>query len=217
MQPIHELYDILIKPLEYALPKPRQNCGGSAGRLIIVPDKDLYLVPFGLLKGEALGECLYERYQLLFAPSLQSLIPAASARKSRPPSRSSSRPPSRPNSATGNAVNSSSTGSTLQVKGHGRRGKRSASPGADSLGSLTDLGFKELADPLIVGNPAIPISAAQCNWQPLKGVEKENKAYRRSSPGHSYPGTRCIEGQTHEEVVRVRVHPSGYKLVVESL
>ena len=66
MQPVHELYNALIKPMEQALPK-------SVGHLTIIPDKELYLVPFSLLKGEGVNECLYERYHLQFAPSLQSL------------------------------------------------------------------------------------------------------------------------------------------------
>ena len=198
MQPIHELYDILIKPLEYALPKPKQYCGGSAGRLIVVPDKDLYLVPFGLLKGEALGECLYERYQLLFAPSLQSLIPpSVYSRRSRPPSR--------PNSAAG-----SSKLSSLQVKS---RHKRPTSPGGDSLGPPVDVGFKELADPLIIGNPAVPISAAQCSWQPLKGVEKETKLIAdllQVSPilGHSASKDRLLKKLSGSECIHIATNMS---------
>ena len=66
MQPVHELYNALIKPMEQALPK-------SVGHLTIIPDKELYLVPFSLLKGEGMNMCLYERFHLQFAPSLQSL------------------------------------------------------------------------------------------------------------------------------------------------
>ena len=66
MQPVHKLYNALIKPIEQALPT-------SVGHLTIIPDKELYLVPFSLLKGEGMNKCLYERFHLQFAPSLQSL------------------------------------------------------------------------------------------------------------------------------------------------
>ena len=73
MQPIIDLYDLLIHPVECALPRPPP---GSAyrGQVIIVPDKDLYLVPFSLLRGESKPEFLYQQFHLRFAPSLQTLV-----------------------------------------------------------------------------------------------------------------------------------------------
>ena len=134
IQPVHELYDILIKPVEYALPR---SGGRSVGRLTIIPDKELYLVPFSLLKGEGVNECLYKRFHLQFAPSLQALNDA-------------------------NVKNSST--SSLQVKAS----QHSLSPStpAGEPSSCTN------QEALVVGCPAVP---SNCNWQSLKGAEKEAK------------------------------------------
>ena len=160
MQPTHELYDILIRPLEYALPKPKCT-GGTSGQLIIIPDKDLYLVPFALLKGEGMSECLYQRFHLQFAPSLQSLLPQTP--KHSKVSRRITLANTTPRSTSPAIAN-------LQVKS---RQRRSISPLADEL-SVPKV-HNGSSSPLIVGNPAIPISAAQCNWQSMIGAEKEVK------------------------------------------
>ena len=162
MQPIHELYDILIRPLEYALPKPK-CMGGTGGQLVIVPDKDLYLVPFALLKGEGMSECLYERFHLQFAPSLQSLLPQTPR---------SSRVSRRTTIASTTPRNISPVISNLHMK---PRKRRSISPPENTLNASDIFTEPEKSTPLVIGNPAIPVSAAQCNWQSMIGAEKEAK------------------------------------------
>lgn len=165
MHPVHELYDILIHPLEYALPKSR--CPGiRAGQLVIVPDKDLYLVPFTMLKGEG-KEALHQRFHLRFAPSLQSLIPQT-PRSSQRVLRSSSHAS---NASSRNASRSSSP-INLHVKSPH---KGSVSPSENHLSVPTVVEPHQRPEPLVIGNPAIPISAAHCNWHSLMGVEKETR------------------------------------------
>ena len=137
MQPIHELYNALIKPMEQALPE-------SVACLTIIPDKELYLVPFSLLKGEGMNECLYERFHLQFAPSLQSL-------KATP-------------QALNDAYVKNNSTSLLQVKAS--QCTLSPSTPAGEPSSCTN------QEALVVGCPAVP---SNCNWQSLKGVEKEVK------------------------------------------
>ena len=169
MQPVHELYDILVRPLEYALPKPKCP-GDTAGKLIIIPDKDLYLVPFSLLKGEGLGEFLYERFHLQFAPSLQSITSHhTTARPSRSPYKAAGR--SKPD-------RSLSPANALRVKAaRSRSGKKSPSP-SGSLLSIQDTNAAQAGEksvPLIVGNPAMPVHGTASNWKSLFGVEREAK------------------------------------------
>ena len=152
LQPVHDLYDLLIRPLECALPQPKAP-GNVAGQLIVVPDKDLYLVPFGLLKGEGMTEHLYERFHLQFAPSLQSLVP-------RSPKHTMS-----PNSRSFTAL-SSLPGSEMLDRFTG-----SISPAVSP--TVPSRALPSLSSHLVVGNPAVPVSAAECEWQPLTGAEKE--------------------------------------------
>lgn len=152
LQPVHELYDLLIRPLECALPQPKAP-GNVAGQLIIIPDKDLYLVPFGLLKGESTAEHLYERFHLQFYPSLQSLVPRTPKRTMTPNSRSFSSFSGLPASELQNRFTASISPST--------------SPTASSRV------LPSTSSHLVVGNPAVPISASECEWQPLTGSEKE--------------------------------------------
>ncbi len=167
MQPVHELYDILINPLEYALPKSR--CPGTrAGQLVIVPDKELYLVPFTLLKGEG-KDAMHQRFHLRFAPSLQSLIPQ-SPRASQRLLRSSSHT----SSSSSRNTSRSSSPTSLHVKSSPRK-RRSISPSENHLSVPTIVEPQRRPEPVIIGNPAIPISAAHCNWHSLIGVEKETR------------------------------------------
>ena len=161
MSPVHELYDILIKPLEYVLPQPRCR-GGQGGRIIIVPDKDLYLVPFALLKGEGMTECLYQRYHLQFAPSLQALAPHTH-RPTTKVSRAASLAPSISRSPSP-AVPSLTIPSLKGLQ-------RSSSPVPSS--NANNHYVSQNPRPLIVSNPAIPVSGAHCPWHTLLGVEKE--------------------------------------------
>ncbi len=161
MAPVHELYDILVKPLEYVLPQPKCP-GGMGGKIVIIPDKDLYLVPFALLKGEGMSECLYQRYHLQFAPSLQALappLPRAVPRLSRKASlapHSHSRSPSPANPTMKAEV------------------RRSSSPNPP-LHERDSRRLSQRPRPLIVSNPAIPVSGAHCPWHTLIGVEKETR------------------------------------------
>ena len=136
MQPVHELYNALIKPMEQALPK-------SVGHLTIIPDKELYLVPFSLLKGEGMNECLYERFHLQFAPSLQSLKATPQAL---------------------NDANGKDRSSSFQVKAS-QRTLSPSTPAGEPSGCTNQ-------EALVVGCPAAPLN---CNWQSLKGAEKEAK------------------------------------------
>ena len=173
MQPIVDLYDLLIHPVECALPRPPP---GSAyrGQVIIVPDKDLYLVPFSLLKPEGRGEFLFQQFHLRYAPSLQSLV---SEKKLKIPMRKKSAP-----SKLANRVSPSrgGDGSQLQVPNVSPSKipiSRTHSPG-EAIITRTD-GSTGLASSkplhLVVGNPSVPINASQSSWQPMVGAEKETK------------------------------------------
>ena len=161
MAPVYELYDILIKPMEYVLPQPK-GPGGAGGRVLIVPDKDLYLVPFALLRAEGSSECLYQRYHLQVVPSLQSLIP--------PPPRPSSKV-TRTQSLAPRSSRSPSP-ATPGLKGGSRR---SSSPNPLSLDPESPRPRGQRSAPLLVSNPAIPVSGAHCPWHSLIGVEKETR------------------------------------------
>lgn len=147
MQPVHELYDILIKPVEYALPR---SCGGSVGRLTIIPDKELYLVPFSLLKGEGMTECLYERFHLQFAPSLQSWT-------------------------RGNKTILQGLNDTNRKNSSASKFKTSLSSAISPSVAAGGANCSSDREAVVVGCPAVPLAAANCNWQSLKGVEKEAK------------------------------------------
>ena len=160
MSPVYELYDILIKPMEYVLPQPK--CPrGTGGKVVIVPDKDLYLVPFSLLKGEGGSECLYQRYHLQVVPSLQSLIPPTP----RPTPKVSRKQSLAPRSSR------SPSPATPGLKGGSRR---SSSPNPLSH-EESSRSRSHRSTPLVVSNPAIPVSGAHCPWHSLIGVEKETR------------------------------------------
>ena len=161
MAPVYELYDILIKPMEYVLPQPKSP-GGTGGKLVVIPDKDLYLVPFSLLRGEGSSECLYRRYHLQVVPSLQTLIlptPRPTPKVSRKKSLASrsSRSPS-PATPTLKSVS-----------------RRSSSPNPMSHDPESQRSKVERSCPLVVSNPCIPVSGAHCPWHSLIGVEKETR------------------------------------------
>ena len=69
--PLSALYDLLIAPMEEAL--PTTNGSGGYTELVLVLQGDLYLVPFSVLKGTQGALCLYERFSLLVAPSIRGL------------------------------------------------------------------------------------------------------------------------------------------------
>lgn len=159
MAPVYELYDILIKPMEYVLPQPKCP-GGTGGKVVIVPDKDLYLVPFSLLRGEGSSECLYQRYHLQVVPSLQTLVlpthkptPKVTRKHSLAPRSSRSPSPATPG-----------------LKGGSRR---SSSPNPMSHDTDNQKSPSHISCPLVVSNPSIPVSGAHCPWHSLIGVEKE--------------------------------------------
>lgn len=158
MAPVYELYDILIKPMEYVLPQPKCP-GGLGGKVVVVPDKDLYLVPFSLLKGEGMSECLYQRYHIQVAPSLQTLIPP----KLKPTPKVSRK------QSLGPRASRSPSPATLGLKGGARRSS-SPNPVSHDPDRLS-----QKPCPLLVSNPAIPVSGAHCPWHSLIGVEKETR------------------------------------------
>lgn len=69
--PLSALYDLLIAPMEEALPQANGNAGYND--LVLVLQGDLYLVPFSVLKGTQGAQCLYERFNLIVAPSIRGL------------------------------------------------------------------------------------------------------------------------------------------------
>ncbi|XP_003387135.1 PREDICTED: tetratricopeptide repeat protein 28 [Amphimedon queenslandica] len=170
MQPINDLYDLLIHPVECALPRPPP---GSAyrGQVIIVPDKDLYLVPFSLLKPEGKGEFLFQQFHIRYAPSLQSLV---IERKMKIPLKKKSGS-TKPNTRSSPSRGGVATDSHLQVPNSSSKIPlvRSHSPAADPLSQDPLLPHKPIH--LVVGNPSIPINASQSSWQPMVGAEKETK------------------------------------------
>ncbi|XP_063965806.1 tetratricopeptide repeat protein 28-like isoform X1 [Lytechinus pictus] len=70
--PLRALYDVLIAPLEDALPQPN---GPDTPRtdLVLVLEGDLYLVPFSILKGGSSTESFHERFNVRMVPSLRAL------------------------------------------------------------------------------------------------------------------------------------------------
>ena len=149
---------------------------GSAyrGQVIIVPDKDLYLVPFSLLRAEGKPEYLYQQFHLLFAPSLQTLISkkgSRTARKKSGPSKIAQRV---------QKTQRNSEPSSLQTVTRIPRPKSPSRPVSPVDELISKSGEENQSVPtkpvhLVVGNPSIPISVSQCNWQPMVGAEKETK------------------------------------------
>jgi CHAT domain-containing protein len=73
---LKRLYQLLIKPIEKELPR-----NDSHGRVIIIPEQSLFLLPFAALI-DSEGQYLIEKYPLSMASSLETLKLAA--QKSRP-------------------------------------------------------------------------------------------------------------------------------------
>ncbi|EDV22060.1 uncharacterized protein TRIADDRAFT_29035, partial [Trichoplax adhaerens] len=67
-QPLRALYDLLITPIEDALPTNPSN-----KELMLILQGDLFLVPFSLLKGTINKEYLYSRFSLTVLPSLMAM------------------------------------------------------------------------------------------------------------------------------------------------
>lgn len=65
-QPLLQLYQILIKPIENLLPKDASN------RVIFIPDKELFFVPFPALV-DITGKSLIEKHTILTSPAIQVL------------------------------------------------------------------------------------------------------------------------------------------------
>jgi CHAT domain-containing protein len=63
---LEKLYELLIAPIEEWLPKDLNQ------RVIIIPDRELFLVPFHCLKNKK-GKYLIEEYNFTMAPSIQIL------------------------------------------------------------------------------------------------------------------------------------------------
>ena len=67
---LRELHQLLINPIEDLLPTPIQ--GTEKNRLIIIPHRSLFLLPFPALQ-DAQGKYLIDKYILQTAPSIQVL------------------------------------------------------------------------------------------------------------------------------------------------
>jgi len=70
--PLRALYELLIAPMEDALPAS-SSFDGEDSELALVLQGDLFLVPFPVLKGSLSKEYLFRRFRLIVIPSLQSL------------------------------------------------------------------------------------------------------------------------------------------------
>ncbi|XP_022086210.1 tetratricopeptide repeat protein 28-like isoform X4 [Acanthaster planci] len=70
--PLRVLYDLLIAPMEDVLRQPN-GPNTPATDLVLVLEGDLYLVPFPVLKGALMTECLQDRFNLRVVPSLRTL------------------------------------------------------------------------------------------------------------------------------------------------
>ena len=70
--PLRALYELLIAPMEDALPAS-SSFEGEDSELALVLQGDLFLVPFPVLKGSLSKEYLFRRFRLIVIPSLQSL------------------------------------------------------------------------------------------------------------------------------------------------
>ena len=151
LYPIHDLYDILIRPVEAALPKPLVP-GSNYGRLIIIPDRDLYLVPFALLKGEGNSQFLYKRYHLCLAPSVHALM--ASTRHKVPLHRRASVSGTRGNTTSGSPPSDFS--SKVYRSQSFTRAKHNSTPIVPSEQLNPDM---YTAEPLVVGNPMAPLTS----------------------------------------------------------
>ena len=80
--PVQVLYESLIAPVEEFLPKSPES-DGSLSDLILVPQGDLYLVPFSLLKSHS-KDHLHKRFSLITVPSFHSLLFAHCSASEKP-------------------------------------------------------------------------------------------------------------------------------------
>ena len=151
VHPIDDLYDILICPVNPALPKPLVP-DSIYGRLIIIPDRDLYLVPFALLKGEKNSQFLYKRYHLCLAPSVHALM--ASTRHKVLLCRRASVSGTRGNTTSASPLSDFS--SKVYRSQSFTRAKHNSTPIVPSEQLNQEM---YTAEPLVVGNPTAPLSA----------------------------------------------------------
>lgn len=82
--PVQVLYDALIAPVEDFLPQSPQ-ADGSLSDVVLVPQGDLYLVPFSLLKSHS-KDHLHKRFSLITVPSIHSLLLAQHSTSPEKPS-----------------------------------------------------------------------------------------------------------------------------------
>ncbi|QYO62650.1 CHAT domain-containing protein [Leptolyngbya sp. 7M] len=66
LYPFQQLYDLLIRPIRDQFPSD------STTRVIVIPQAELFLVPFAALQDEQ-GTCLIQQHTVLIAPSIQVL------------------------------------------------------------------------------------------------------------------------------------------------
>lgn len=78
---LQDAYRLLIAPLNAALPSE------SNAKLIIIPDSDISLIPFGALQDEN-GKLMIERFSLSTVPSLQTLAQIQQRQQRRSPKQS---------------------------------------------------------------------------------------------------------------------------------
>ena len=134
--------------MEPALPKPLVP-GSNYGRLIIIPDRDMYLVPFALLKGEENSQFLYKRYHLCLAPSVHALM--ASTRHKVPLYHRASVSGIKGN--TTSALPPSDFSSKVYRSQSFIRAKHNSTPMVPSEQLNQEM---YTAEPLVVGNPMAP-------------------------------------------------------------
>jgi tetratricopeptide (TPR) repeat protein len=197
MQSVNELYDLLVHPVECALPRPPPN-SAYRGQVIIVPDKDLYLVPFSLLRGEGRTEFLYQQFHLRYAPSLQSLI---SEKRIKSKKSLASKLPHKVHQRSPLKEDTNTLHPHSRLKQPKSPTGRPLSPSLESKADHPVVPYKPTH--LVIGNPSLPINSTF--WQPMGGAEKETKriadllevkALTGSSASKSFVLTKLSEAES---------------------
>lgn len=192
IQPLQDLYSILIRPLDGVLPKPRNVSSPNAGPLVIIPDKDLFLVPYSLLRNDPNSPYLHQRFQLSIHLSLSSLIGnspksalslangsqvrlhsvSPDSHKGESPGRASPRVLHLKQEAASSRMRLSS--SVSSNSGDSSHRHQTSSPRKRSVSPMI-ISQKMTTESLVVGNPTPPTNDIYLDSGIMYGSEKEAK------------------------------------------